>query len=126
METMLIKAGGFYSFGLVVFHLLFWHLFNWKEDLRSLTFLNRAVMQVLNISLTLTFVIFGFISLWHTEELLSTSLGQNLLILLALFWFARTVQQVIFFKLRHWKSWAFLFLFLIGCVLYAIPALAVI
>ncbi|MCW8963663.1 MAG: hypothetical protein OQL16_07685 [Gammaproteobacteria bacterium] len=124
MELM-IKAGGIYNIALVIFHLLFWRIFNWQEDLRSLTFLNRAIMPVLNISLTLVFVIFSYISLVHAGELLSTSLGHSLLVLMAIFWFARAVEQVVFFKLKHRASWAFLAFFLLGGVLYAVPAIHV-
>lgn len=120
---LLIKAGGIYNITLVIFHLLFWCIFNWKEDLRSLNFLNRAIMQVLNVSLTFAFVIFSYISLMHTKELISTSLGQSLLTLIALFWFARSIGQIIFFKLKNWRSTAFLIFFLIGTALYAIPAM---
>ena len=86
MET-LIKAGGFFNIGLVMFHLAFWRLFNWDEDLKKISFLNRAVMQVLNISLIFAFVIFSYISLAHTKELVSTPLGHSLVMLMALFWF---------------------------------------
>ncbi len=120
---LLIKAGGIYNIVLVIFHLLFWRIFNWKEDFRSLSFLNRAIMQVLNLSLTLAFVIFSYISLVHTKELISTSLGQSLLGLIALFWLARSVEQVVFFKLKNWRSIAFLVFFLVGTVLYAVPAI---
>ena len=120
---LLVKAGGIYNIALVVFHLLFWRIFNWKKDLRSLSFLNRAIMQVLNLSLTFVFVIFSYISLVHTKELISTSLGQSLLSLIALFWFARSVEQVVFFKLKNWRSMAFLAFFLVGTVLYAVPAI---
>lgn len=122
MES-LIKAGGIYNIALVIFHLLFWRIFNWKEDLRSLSFLNRAIMQVLNLSLTFAFVIFSYISLVHTNELISTHLGKILLILMALFWFARAVQQVVFFKLKNWVSMAFLVFFIVGAALYAVPAI---
>lgn len=120
---LLIKLGGIYNIVLVIFHLLFWRIFNWKEDLRSLSFLNRAIMQVLNLSLTFAFVIFSYISLVHTKELISTSLGQSLLGLIALFWLARSVEQVVFFKLKNWRSIAFLGFFLVGTVLYAVPAI---
>lgn len=119
----LIEAGGIYNVILVVFHLLFWRIFDWKNDLRSLTFLNRAVMQVLNLSLTLVFVLFAYISLVHAAELLSTDLGRTLLFLMAAFWLARSVQQIVFFKLKTRASVAFLVYFLIGAVIYAIPAL---
>lgn len=120
---LLIKAGGIYNIVLVVFHLFFWRIFNWKDDLRSLTFLNRAIMQVLNLSLTFAFIIFSYISLFHTKELISTPLGQSLLVFMALFWFARSIEQVIFFKLNRWKSIAFFVFFLIGAVLYAVPSI---
>jgi len=125
MEKLII-AGGFYNIGLIVFHLLFWRIFNWEHDLKQVSYLNRATMQVLNISLTLAFVIFSYISFAHTTELLTTSLGHSLLVLMALFWLARSIQQIIFYKLRHWVSWAFLLLFLSGSLLYAIPAYYVI
>jgi len=118
----LIKAGGIYSFGFVIFHLMFWRIFNWGEDLRSLSFLNRAIMQVLNVSLIFAFVIFGYISLLHTNELMESSLGHSLLVLIALFWLFRAIGQIVFFKLKHWGSVVFLLVFLSGAVLYGIPA----
>jgi len=122
---ILIKAGGIYTIGLIVFHLLFWRIFDWSNDLASLSFLNRATMQVLNISLMFAFVIFAYVSLAHTGKLLTSSLGHTLLLLMALFWLARAVQQVFFYKLRHRASWVFLLLFLSGAVLYGIPAINV-
>jgi hypothetical protein len=121
MET-LIKAGAYYTMGLILFHLSFWRIFNWDHDLQQVSFLNRAIMQVLNISLMFAFVIFSYISLAHTQELLSTPLGHTLLALITLFWLARAIQQIVFFKLRHPGSWAFLLLFLGGALLYGIPA----
>ena len=118
----LIKAGGIYCFGFVIFHLMFWRLFNWSEDLRSLSFINRAIMQVLNLSLSFAFVIFGYVSLFHSRELLETALGHSLLVLISLFWLLRAIEQVVFFKLKHWGSALFLLVFLSGAVLYGIPA----
>ena len=120
---LLIKAGGVYNIILVIFHLLFWRIFNWEKDLRSLSFLNRAIMQVLNLSLIFSFVIFAYISFVHTKELLSTSLGQSLLWLIAIFWFARSAEQILFFKLKSWVSVAFLIFFLVGTIIYVVPAL---
>ena len=125
MNEALIFTGGIYSLILVIFHALFWRLFDWPNDLRSLSFINRAVIQVLNISLTFVFVSFSYLSLIHTQELLVTELGHALLWLIAIFWLARAVQQVIFFKLTHWLSWMFTAYFTLGAVLYGIPALSV-
>ena len=118
----LIKAGGIYCLGFVIFHLMFWRIFNWSEDLESLSFINRAIMKVVNLSLTFVFVIFGYISLFHSRELLETALGHSLLVLIALFWLLRAIEQAVFFKLNHWGSVMFLVVFLAGAVLYGIPA----
>lgn len=120
---LLIKTGGIYCLGFVIFHLMFWRIFNWRDDLRSLSFLNRAIMQVVNLSLTFAFVIFGYISLFHSKELLHTSLGHSLLILITLFWLFRAIEQIVFFKLKHLGSVVFFFVFLSGAVLYGIPAI---
>jgi hypothetical protein len=125
MMESLIKAGGVYNIALVVFHLLFWRIFNWKQDLQSLSFNNKAIIQVVNLCLTLVFVLFAFISLVFSKELLTTPLGTSLLVFMALFWFARSFMQIVFFRLEHWGSIAFLVFFFAGGVLYAIPAISV-
>ena len=125
MNEALVIAGGLYNLVFAVFHLLFWRIFGWREDLRSLRFVNRAIMQVLNLCLTFAFVIFAVVSLGHTEELLTTGLGHSLLALFALFWLARAIEQIVFFELRSRVSWVFLALFLVGTALYAVPAIHV-
>lgn len=79
-------------------------------------------MQVLNLSLTFAFVIFGYVSLFHSRELLETALGHSLLVLISLFWLLRAIEQIVFFKLKHWGSAVFLTVFLSGAMLYGIPA----
>ena len=122
MIEILIKAGGIYNITLVAFLLLFWRIFHWEEDLQSLSSLNRAILPVVNLSLTFVFVIFAYISLAHTTELMSTPLGNSLLVFISLLWFARALMQIIYFKLDHWLSIAFLSFFLAGSVIYGIPA----
>jgi hypothetical protein len=123
MES-LIKTGGLYNIALVIFHLLFWQLFNWAEDLRSLSTLNRAIMQVVNLSLVFVFTMFAYLSLIHTAELLSTTLGRALLLSISVFFFLRSILQIVFFRLLRWGSVAFLVFFLAGGVLYGIPAIS--
>lgn len=124
MARTLILVGGFYNLAFAVFHLLFWRIFNWKTDLKQVSFLNRAIMQVLNLCLIWVFAIFGYISIFHANDLLASSLGHSLLVLMALFWLFRAIEQIIFFRLKSWGSWLFLAVFLIGVLLYAYPWLA--
>jgi len=123
MAETFVEAGGLYNIAFALFHLLFWWLFNWKEDLPKLSTVNQAFMQVSNLCLTFTFMIFGYISLAHTRELLVTPLGRALLMLIALFWLARAIEQIFFFEQRDWGSWVFFALFSVGTGLYAYSAL---
>ena len=120
-----ILTGGLYCLGFVIFHLTFWKLFKWQEDLTSLTFINRAVMQVLNLSLTFAFFIFGYISLFHAQELQTTSLGTSLLLLISIFWLLRAIQQILFFGLKNKVSLIFFMVFFAGFVIYLFPFIKV-
>ena len=62
----------------------------------------------------------------HSAELLITPLGKSLLVFIAAFWFFRAILQPVFFKLAHWGSVVFMIFFLVGGVLYGIPATYVI
>lgn len=123
MNEILIILGGVYTTGLIIFHVLFWRIFKWPETLQSLNYVNKATIQVLNISITLIFFIFAYISLVHTSELLNTQLGKTLLVLISCLWLLRAAQQVVFYKLKHKASVALAFYFLTGALLYGIPAI---
>jgi len=119
----LIIIGGLYNVAFTIFHLLFWKIFKWKKDLASLSIINRGVMQILNLCLTFVFLIFGYISIFHTKELISTSLGVSLLLLISVFWALRAIEQVVFFGLKNKVSLIFFIIFLTGFVIYLYPFL---
>lgn len=121
----IVMLGGIFNVAFAVFHVLFWRLLDWKRDLASLSFINRQVMQILNLCLTFAFLIFAYISFFHTAELVGTSLGRALLLLISVFWFLRAAEQAIFFQLKRALSVAFFVAFLVGGLLYAYPWLVV-
>ena len=121
-ETM-IQIGGVFAVVFAVFHLFFWKLFRRKTDLAKLTALNRAVMQILNLCLMFVFVIVAYVSLAHTNELLSTRLGRTLLVLIAACWYFRAALQIVFFGLRTLLSMLLFVTFLAAGTLYALPLL---
>ncbi len=123
MNETLIIAGGFYTITLIVFHVLFWRIFKWPETLESLNYVNKATMQVLNISITFIFFIFAYVSFAHTQELLNTRLGNSLLVLMSCLWLFRAAQQVVFYKLKYKASVGLTVFFLIGAFLYGIPVI---
>jgi len=123
MNQTLLILGGIFHFGFAVFHLFFWRLFNWNKDLARLTFVNRAVMQILNLCLTFVFLIVGYISIFYSSELLTTDLGRFVLAAISLFWFLRTIEQIIFFGVKEIRSNILTIIFIIGFIIYLIPIL---
>lgn len=119
--NLLLTLGGIYSLGFAVFHLFFWKIFHWKEDLASLTYVNRAVMQILNLCLSFIFLVMAYVSFLFPRDLTTTGLGRTLLISFSLFWFLRTIEQILFFGLKHKTSLVLTFIFLIGSALYLLP-----
>jgi len=120
-SEFIILIGGIYNLGFAIFHLFFWRLFQWKKDLPKLTFINRSVMQILNLCLTFVFLLMAYISFFYVSELRQTNLGKTLLIGFSLFWFLRMIEQVIFFGMRNSISIVLTIIFLLGSVIYLIP-----
>ena len=116
-----IKLGGLFNVAFVIFHALFWRIFDWKHDLRKLTFQNRQIMQVLNLCLMFAFLIFAYVSFFHADELMRTPLRHAMLLLISLFWLLRCIEQAIFFRLERPISVLFMALFIVGAGLYYYP-----
>lgn len=123
LKENLLILGGIYHVGLIVFHVSFWRIFNWPETIDSLNSVNKSTIQVLNISITFIFLIFAYISFFHTNELIGTSLGKSILVFLSILWFFRAAQQVYFYKLKHRLSVFLSIYFAIGGIIYGIPAI---
>lgn len=117
----LIIAGGIYNIILIIFHISFWRIFNWPDTINTLSHINKSTIQVLNISITFVFGIFAYISIVHTQELLTTSLGNTLLVFMSALWLFRAIQQVIFYKLKHRASLGLFLFFVGGSIIYAFP-----
>ena len=119
--SKLLLAGGIFNLLFAIFHLLFWRLFNWKDELKKIDFINQNIMQVLNLCRVFVFLIFSYISIFHADEMLNSGLGVTLTLCISIFWLLRSVEQIVFFKLQTAISWILLILFIIGTFLYGIP-----
>jgi hypothetical protein len=120
MKT-LIFIGGFYCLAFFVFHVFFWKLFDWKQELRKVSFINRGVMQILNLRIMWVFLVVAYVSFFHAEELLTSALGKTILAGVALFALMRAVEQIVFFGLKSAVSVAFFIVFLLGAGIYSYP-----
>jgi hypothetical protein len=117
----LILFGGVLWVICFVFHIFFWKLFDWKNDLESVKKVNKGIIQVLNLCLMLCFLIFAYISLFQADELLTTSVGKTLIAGMALFGIFRIIEQFIFFDLALFRSKIVLFGAFLIAVVYSIP-----
>ena len=120
MKTLII-IGGFYCLAFAIFHLAFWRLFDWKNELPKLNRVNRGVMQVLNLRLTYVFLIFAAVSIFFNEGLLASVLGKTILGAISLFWLMRAIEQPIFWKFGDAVSVLFFVVFLGGAAIYFLP-----
>jgi hypothetical protein len=75
----LIIIGGIYCLIFAIFHLAFWKLFDWKNELPKLNSINRGILQVLNLRLTYVLFVVAFFCFFLTDELLNTNLGKFVL-----------------------------------------------
>jgi hypothetical protein len=120
MKTI-VYICGIYSLAFAIFHIGFWKIFKWNDDLKKLIFANRGIMQILNVQIIYYFLFVSFLCFGYSEELMNTKLGNTLLLSCSLFWLIRTVQQFIFFKKNHYVIHILTVLFMIGIVLFSLP-----
>ena len=122
MNTIIFLCG-VHSAALAIFHLLFWKIFDWKNDLKNLNFANRAIIQILNTRLIYFFLFVAFLCFVYPHELVNTKLGKAFLAGICLFWLGRTVEQFIFLKKHNTFIHILTIIFITGAILFALPLL---
>ncbi len=123
-DIILIYLCGLYSLGFAIFHLLFWRLFDWKNDLKKLTIANKAIIQIANTRLIYFFMFVAFVCFYCTKELVETRLGNIFLIGISIFWLGRTIEQFIFLSVKNRMVNILTFIFAIGTILFVLPLLS--
>ncbi len=122
MDTILFLCG-LYNLGFALFHMLFWKLFRWDEDLKKVSFVNSRIMQILNIQIIFYFVFVAVLCFIFPSEIVTTTLGKYFLAGTSLFWLIRTFQQFIFFKTNNLRINILTIIFITGAILFALPIL---
>jgi hypothetical protein len=122
-EQVFLIAGGTLTVAGGFFHLAFWRLFDWKNELPRLRSVNRGIMQVLNIQIAVIAFVLGFVTLRYSSELSSTAMGNALIWGIAVFWIIRTINQPLFWGMKSGISRAFTAVWAVLALTYLIPAL---
>lgn len=120
LQTWIYAAAG-YNVALALFHVAFWRMFRWKEELAKLHPVNRGVMQVLNIMLTFFLLLMAGLQVLLPVEMVSPGLGRLLMAGLTACWILRAILQPIFWRTMPAVTNAgFVALFLLGAGLHAL------
>ena len=98
------KIIGFLLMALALVHVIFPKYFNWKEDLKSMTLVNREMMIIHTFFIALTVFLMGLLCVTSSTELIETYLGKRISLGLGVFWFARLLIQFFGYSSALWKG----------------------
>ncbi|MDB9837158.1 hypothetical protein OAC51_09725 [Flavobacteriaceae bacterium] len=106
METHL-KIIGILLMSLALMHLIFPKYFNWKEELQSLSLINKQLMIVHTFFIALGVFLMGLLCLTSTTELIETELGKTISFGFGFFWSIRLIIQFWGYSSKLWKGKSF-------------------
>jgi hypothetical protein len=89
---------------LALIHIIFPRYFNWGDELKSLSLINREMMLVHTFFIALTVLLMGILCLTSSRELVTTSLGKRISLGFGIFWFIRFVVQFFGYSAKLWKG----------------------
>ena len=92
---------------LALIHVVFPKYFNWSENLKSLSLINREMMYVHTLFIGLTIFLMGILCLTSVQLMLETELGKRICLGLGIFWFVRLLVQFFGYSPALWKGKTF-------------------
>ncbi len=97
MNKILLRIGGVINLLFVLFHIAMAKPIN--EVLGPLSPEFVTTVHILNIHVAFTLLIFAYLTIFHWRDLLTTRLGNVTAIAIALFWFLRGINEIVFYGL---------------------------
>ena len=130
-NELFLKIGAIFHLICALFHIAFPKMFNWKENLSELSaeksLIIKQNLHIMNICLLLFWLVFAIVPFFFSTELLTTSIGKTILILIVAFWMIRIfILQPIFVGVKTKESWQMIIFFLVGFIFFTIPCLSII
>jgi len=103
MEIHLIIIGLFFiPLGLV--HIVFPKQFNWKQELKSLSVINKDMMYVHTFFIAITIFLVGILCLTSATDLINTTFGKRISLGLGIFFSLRLLAQFFGYSSITWKG----------------------
>lgn len=89
---------------LALIHIIFPKYFNWKEELKSLSLMNKQMMTIHTFFIALIVFLMGLLCLTSANELIGTKLGKTVSLGLGIFWAIRLFIQFFGYSSTLWKG----------------------
>lgn len=102
-----LKFIGYALMILAFIHVIFPKYFNWKEELASLSLINKQMMEVHTFFVAFTVFLNGLLCVTSTNDLINSTLGQRICFGFAIFWGVRFLFQFFVYSSKLWKGKTF-------------------
>lgn len=89
---------------LALVHVIFPKYFQWKENLQSLSLINRQMMKTHTFFIALTVFLMGLVCLTSATELIETPLGKKISLGFGFFWTIRLFFQLFVYSPKLWRG----------------------
>lgn len=89
---------------LAILHVIFPRYFKWKDDLGTISHINRQMMYVHTFFIAFGVFLMGLLCLTSANELMTTVLGRRIAFGLAIFWLTRLFIQFFGYSSLHWRG----------------------
>jgi hypothetical protein len=89
---------------LALVHGIFPRYFDWKNEFKNVSIINREMMYVHTFFIALMVLLMGVLCITSAEEIVSTKLGQKVSLGLSIFWTIRLIIQFFGYSSTLWKD----------------------
>ena len=102
-----LKNIGVLLMALASIHVFFPKYFSWKEELKSLSLINRQMMTVHTFFIAFVVFLMGLLCLTSATDLTHTKFGRTIALGLGFFWATRLIFQLFVYSTKLWKGKTF-------------------
>jgi hypothetical protein len=102
--TIHLQIIGSFFMLLAFIHIGFPRYFAWKEQLASLSLINRQMMQVHTFFIALVVFLIGLLCFTSADDLIITPLGRRTCLGLGVFWSIRALVQWFVYSKELWRG----------------------
>jgi hypothetical protein len=96
-RKVILYVGAFIVFIFALFHLVFWEMFNWNEELKKVTIGTAGVLQILNITSVYVLLFSAAVTVYIAVKNRSDFLSNILLLFVSGYFLLRIITGYYFF-----------------------------